>query len=275
MNTTLLLDEPCIVLQPSLVRKLGNIHDAAILQQLHYWTPRATAQHAGRTWVYKTYPEWATEIGISTKQVRAAMGRLETSGVVESCQPEVGQWQRRKWYRINYEHPLIASDALPAAPALQGTSNGPTGRNEQPDGTIRTAPEGPSKAETTTEITTEITTEEPPASLMPVCDGSDASRLAVLLADLIEGNGCKRPTVTARWVQTIERMIRIDGRSPEQVENAMRWCQQHEFWKSNVMSPDKLRQQYDRLRLQAQREMTSGQPKGMAGVRQFLEGLEA
>lgn len=67
------------------------------------------------------------------------------------------------------------------------------------------------------------------------------------------GNGCKRPTVTKRWLAAARLLIDRDGRTPEQVEACIRWCQADEFWRTNILSMPKLREQYDRLRLAAQR----------------------
>lgn len=78
---------------------------------------------------------------------------------------------------------------------------------------------------------------------------SDAERLANLLADLIEANGSKRPNVTKTWIDEIDRMIRLDERPVDLIEKCIRWCQHDPFWRANVMSPSKLRKQYDRLRL--------------------------
>jgi hypothetical protein len=101
----------------------------------------------------------------------------------------------------------------------------------------------------------------------------EAWALANLLADLIEGNGSKRPSVTSAWVTAIDRMLRLDGRTPEQVENCIRWCQADEFWRANILSAPKLRQQYDRLRLAAlqRRNGTArGQPTGVDAARVFI-----
>ena len=103
---------------------------------------------------------------------------------------------------------------------------------------------------------------------------SDSVFLANLLADLIEANGSKRPKVTKSWVSAIDRTIRIDGRTPDEVERAIRWCQSHEFWSSNIMSPDTLRKQFDRMRLQARRGVRN-KPRGMAAVAEYLESADS
>jgi hypothetical protein len=75
-----------------------------------------------------------------------------------------------------------------------------------------------------------------------------------LLADLIQQNGSKRPVVTDKWIVEMDKLNRIDGRSWEQINAAIDWCQNDAFWRGNVLSPAKLRKQYDQLRLQALRE---------------------
>ncbi|RSS59552.1 hypothetical protein [Streptomyces sp. WAC01280] len=81
----------------------------------------------------------------------------------------------------------------------------------------------------------------------------DVERLCVHLADRIEQNGSKRPNVTKGWRDAARLMLDKDGRSEEQVHGAIDWCQDSEFWRSNVLSMPKLRDKYDTLRLQASR----------------------
>lgn len=99
---------------------------------------------------------------------------------------------------------------------------------------------------------------------------SDARRLCDLLADLMVDNGCRRPTISSAWIVDMERLIRLDGRTPEQIEAAIRWSQRHDFWSANIHSPGKLREKYDTLRLQARREQQAREPRGFAGIREFL-----
>jgi hypothetical protein len=88
-----------------------------------------------------------------------------------------------------------------------------------------------------------------------------------LLADLIAGNGSKRPAVTDKWLADMERLHRIDERSWEQITKAVHWCQDDDFWKANIMSPAKLRKQYDQLRLAAQRDQKKQSPaSGWLGI---------
>jgi len=96
---------------------------------------------------------------------------------------------------------------------------------------------------------------------------SDAVALCDYLADLIEENGSRRPQVSKRWVDEMEKILRLDGRSANQVRAAISWCQGDAFWKANILSPTKLRQKYDQLRLQAQRNSPLSR---LSGLRDFV-----
>lgn len=84
----------------------------------------------------------------------------------------------------------------------------------------------------------------------------DVLRLCGLLADLMVENGCRRPSVTKTgWLEPMRLLIEKDGIEPDRVERAIRWCQRDEFWRANILSPKKLREKFDTLRLARQREL--------------------
>lgn len=86
----------------------------------------------------------------------------------------------------------------------------------------------------------------------------DVERLCAHLADRIEANGCKRPAVGKKWRDAARLMIDRDGRTEQQIAAAIDWCQDSEFWRSNILSMPKLREKYDQLRLQAGRVKQNG-----------------
>lgn len=90
----------------------------------------------------------------------------------------------------------------------------------------------------------------------------DVQRLCVHLADRVEQNGSKRPSITKKWLDSARLLIDKDKRTEEQVHRAIDWCQDDEFWRGNVMSMPKLRDQYDKLRLQAQSKKGRASPGG-------------
>lgn len=80
---------------------------------------------------------------------------------------------------------------------------------------------------------------------------ADVEEACELLADLIEKNGTKRPTVNKRWRDAARLMLDKDNIAIADVLGAIRWSQDDEFWRANILSMPKLRQQYPQLRLRA------------------------
>jgi hypothetical protein len=52
------------------------------------------------------------------------------------------------------------------------------------------------------------------------------------------------------WSRTFDLMIRIDKRKSSQIYDIMFYSQNSEFWRSNILSASKLREQYDKLKMQ-------------------------
>ena len=94
----------------------------------------------------------------------------------------------------------------------------------------------------------------------------DVEQACTLLADLIAANGANRPNIGQRWRDDMRRLIDIDGISLEDVLGAIRWSQGHHFWRSNILSPLKLRKHYEAMRLQANPGTAALPPTGTAGT---------
>ena len=82
----------------------------------------------------------------------------------------------------------------------------------------------------------------------------DVERVCTHLVDRIVSNGSNPPTITDEWRTAARLLLDKDGRPEDKVHAAIDWCQDSEFWRSNIMSVPALRKQYERLRLQAQKE---------------------
>jgi hypothetical protein len=81
----------------------------------------------------------------------------------------------------------------------------------------------------------------------------DVDRICEHLADRIESNGSKRPIIGKRWREAARLMLDNDRYAEEQIHKAIDWCQNDDFWRSNILSMRKLRDKYETLRLQAAR----------------------
>lgn len=57
-----------------------------------------------------------------------------------------------------------------------------------------------------------------------------------------------------KWADVIRLMIDTDKRTPDRIKAVIAWSQADTFWQNNVLSPDKLRKQFDRLELQMQKD---------------------
>lgn len=53
------------------------------------------------------------------------------------------------------------------------------------------------------------------------------------------------------WAEDIRKLREIDGRTEEQIRWMIEWTQKNEFWKTNILSPAKLRKQFNTLVIQA------------------------
>lgn len=96
----------------------------------------------------------------------------------------------------------------------------------------------------------------------------DVDHVCRHLADRIEANGSKRPTITRRWREAARLMIDRDERTAEQIVKAIDWCQDDEFWRANILSMPTLREKFDQLRLAAQRGNARASPP-QAGHRPY------
>lgn len=99
----------------------------------------------------------------------------------------------------------------------------------------------------------------------------DVDELLDLLDAEIEANGNKTPNRTKTNTDSIRLLIDRDQYSTEQIRYVIGWCQQDNFWKSNILSPKKLREKFPQLvaRIKSEAERPSGrdQPRNRADDR--------
>lgn len=76
----------------------------------------------------------------------------------------------------------------------------------------------------------------------------DVESLCTYLASTITRNGNKTGTIGIRWKQAADRLIRIDGYTPDQIRKVIDWSQADEFWQANILSMPKLREKFDQLK---------------------------
>lgn len=105
-NTSrLLIDESPMTFQPSLAALLGSVDEAIILQQIQYWLKTSKNIHDGYTWVYNTYGDWNKQFPWikSVTTLKRHFKNLEDTGVLVVGRYNKANFDKTKWYRIDYE----------------------------------------------------------------------------------------------------------------------------------------------------------------------------
>lgn len=93
---------------------------------------------------------------------------------------------------------------------------------------------------------------EPPKSKNKFSDADYQS--AVFIDDKIkELTGSVKPVNLESWANEIRLMRERDNRAPREIGELFLWANNDPFWRSNILSPSKLRAQWDKLKLQRER----------------------
>lgn len=83
--------------------------------------------------------------------------------------------------------------------------------------------------------------------------GQTAVDLTRHLGNRVAANGHKIPAKGSknawRWFEEVDRLLRLDGADPREARSVIDWATDDEFWKANIRSAGKLREQYSALRL--------------------------
>ncbi len=100
--TTSLAPHPLLI-PPALAKEIG-LHEAVILQQIHYWLERSTHLINGCHWIYNTYQAWQQQFPfLSLSAIRKAIARLEGLNLLKTERFDKQSWNQTKWYSINYQ----------------------------------------------------------------------------------------------------------------------------------------------------------------------------
>ncbi|MCT4571408.1 DNA replication protein DnaD, partial [Bacillus thuringiensis] len=104
----------------------------------------------------------------------------------------------------------------------------------------------------TTENTTEITTNKKTSChKFETCDMEHAKLLFQLI---LETNPEHKEPNFEKWANEFRLIRERDKKTNQQIVYLLEWSQDHSFWKKNILSPSKLRKQWDRLVIEAKEE---------------------
>lgn len=101
----------------------------------------------------------------------------------------------------------------------------------------------------------------------------DVDFLLDVLDSCMEANGVKKPSRNKANINAARLLLDKDGYTVKQVEWIIRWSQNNEFWRSNILSMSKLREKFDQLKLQSQRQDVNKSSKSEQ-AHSFIERLQ-
>lgn len=186
---------------------------------------------SGFVQVYRINPEWIAKAAVAKAQrlaERAAQFRAQTS-VPDDVKPASDDGSRGA---------MVAPLDVEGVQSVQSRgaiddSEGCNGCTQNHHRTISKEPK------------TRPTGDKPPVTSLP--DPED-QRLAEFMLGLIRDRLPKfKEPHQADWCRDIRLMRERDDRTRHDIAGLFRWAQEHEFWRRNVLSPGKLRTQWDRL----------------------------
>ncbi|MFR0582757.1 DnaD domain protein [Limosilactobacillus mucosae] len=136
-QSSLLIDEPPMLMLPSLAKALKSADKAIMVQQIHYWLQikrkanDARAFHDGRWWVFNSIQQWHDQfIWMSERTIRRNLDELAKMGIIIVSRFNNRAFDRTKWYTLNYDllDQLAQGFQKPQADAFpdSGQSNRPT-----------------------------------------------------------------------------------------------------------------------------------------------------
>ena len=64
----------------------------------------------------------------------------------------------------------------------------------------------------------------------------------------------KKPNIN-KWADHFRKLVELDNREVEEIGNLINWVYEDSFWKAVILSPGKLREQYDQLVIKANRNI--------------------
>jgi hypothetical protein len=100
--------------------------------------------------------------------------------------------------------------------------------------------------------------ENRPSSAKPA-PSEEAVGLACLLRERILQNNPEARIKDRGWATEADRILRLDRRGGQEARELIAWCQQDQFWMTNILSMETFRKKYDQLKLKMR---NSGTRKG-------------
>ena len=190
---------------------------------------------------WPSVPTIAQDVGVTGRTVRAALQRLVAAGLLEiERQRDRRGLKTANRYRV-----------LPPIPRMQPEANNSTTGKKRPS---RPEKNDPSDRKQMTGEQYPIEEQHPTEQYQSSCrklrfDQAD-HEMASWMFGLIQAinPGHKQPNLD-QWANDIRLMRERDQRTEADIRATFSWANQDDFWRTNILSPAKLREKFDQLNL--------------------------
>lgn len=189
----------------------------------------------------------------SERSVQRQLRAMESAGWLECTKPSVGGKGRPNEYRIN---PAWIADPVNWRPngdilsPLRGAEIPPeTVTSATPNGDTAVSPEQLQNLKTYPPLSPQLTSQgcAVPSDLTGKTVDPIEKTARWMLGKLRLLNPQHREPNWKRWHREIRLMVERDGRTLHQVRDLFGWANADPFWQVNILSPGKLRKQWDAL----------------------------
>ena len=209
---------------------VGDFNTAAFLNQLVFWSDK-TKRRDG--FFYKTYAEWEDELLLSEYQVRRSSKNLKDLGLIET-EVKRANGSPTVHYKVNMDK--LSESILKKLKNRNQTNLGNDSEVSLVSLTVDDTLDDNSRDST---------------SRSKLKFETHHLKLAELLYKQIKNNLPNYPEKDLeKWANEFRLMMERDKREGEEIQDLIIKTQNHHFWKKNILSPSKLRKQYDRLVLE-------------------------
>jgi len=85
-------------------------------------------------------------------------------------------------------------------------------------------------------------------------DSTEMHLAKTLLKNLRDLNPNFKEPIIENWCSEFDLILRVDKRQPTEIHEIMNWVKANNFWCKNILSPTKLRKQFDRLTMEVKND---------------------
>ena len=243
-----------------------GVEKAIILEHFVFWVRKNYANRKniykdGKAYTYNSAEAFAEIFTyFKARKIAELLRQMEADGLIQSIQ--IHGTDRRKSYTVSdkgwsyYTAQISDSGMTENKPMDCQDNDAPLSENCIMENTKV-------QFSSITDIKqTDINTDKvsPPGGHVPKPIEPKAKEMAELLFSLHKqvDQNVKKPNIDS-WAMDIEKINRLDGRSYEDIEKVIRWAKTPgNFWFANIMSGKKLRMQFSRLYIEANKKAGVG-----------------